>query len=61
MTYEGVTLDCGLRVKNGKIVTEAKIDYDAIKKRITEINSGPIPQTIAKRKAREAARNKRRR
>ena len=61
MTYEGVTLDCGLRGKNGKIVTEAKIDYDAIKKRITEINSGPIPQTIAKRKAREAALNKRRR
>ena len=53
MTYEGVTLDCGLKVKNSKIVTEAKIDYDAIKHH--KINSGPIPQTIAKRKAREAA------
>ena len=37
MTYEGVTLDCGLKVKNGKIVTEAKIDYDAIKKRIQRL------------------------
>jgi hypothetical protein len=61
MTYEGVTLDCGLKVKNGKIISEAQVDYDEIKKRIVQINSGPIPSTIAKIKAREAALNKRRR
>ena len=61
MTYEGVTLPCGLKVKNGEIITEAKHDYEEIKNFIVKINSGPIPQTIAKRKAREALQNKRRR
>ncbi len=60
MAYEGVTLPCGLKVKNGEIVTEAQHDFEAIKARIVEINSGPLPQTLAKIKAREEAQNKRR-
>ena len=63
MTYEGVTLDNGLVVKNGELQTKA--DMQSIKKAAKElierINSGPLPQTIAKRKAAEAAKNKRRR
>ena len=59
--YEGVTIPCGLKVKNGEIVTKPNHDYEAIKNFILKINAGPIPQTIAKRKAREEAQNKRRR
>ena len=63
MTYEGVTLDNGLVVKNGELVT--KPDFDAIKKQteelIVRINSGPLPQTLAKRKAAEDAKLKKRR
>lgn len=63
MMYEGVTLDNGLVVKNGELVT--KPDFDSIKKQTEEliirINSGPLPQTIAKRKAIEDAKNKKRR
>ena len=63
MTYEGVTLDNGLVVKNGELVT--KPDFDSIKKQteelVTRINSGPLPQTIAKRKAAEDAKLKKRR
>ena len=63
MTYEGVTLDNGLVVKNGELVT--KPDFDSIKKQteelIVRINSGPLPQTIAKRKAAEDAKLKKRR
>ena len=60
MSYEGVTLPCGLKVKNGEIISEPKFDFDVIKARIVEINSGPLPQTLAKIKAREEAQNKRR-
>ena len=58
--YTGVTLDNGLIVKNGVIQNVPQFDFDAIKARIVEINAGPLPQTIAKRKAREEAQNKRR-
>ena len=61
MAYEGVTIPCGLKIKNGEIITEAKHDYEAINDFILKINAGPIPQTLAKRKAREEAQNKRRR
>ncbi len=61
--YEGVTLDCGLKVKNGEV--QNKPDMEAIEKAAKElidrINSGPLPQTLARRKAVEAAKNKRRR
>ena len=63
MTYECVTLDNGLVVKNGEIKT--KPDMEAIEKAAKElidrINSGPLPQTIARRKAVEDAKNKKRR
>ena len=57
--YEGVTIPCGLKVKNGQIVTEPQHDFEAIKSFILEINAEPIPQTVAKRKAREEAMMKR--
>jgi len=60
MSYEGVTLPCGLKVKNGEIITEPQHDFKAINDFILKINSGPLPQTIAKHKAREEAQNKRR-
>jgi hypothetical protein len=59
--YEGVTIPCGLKIKNGQIVTEPQHDFEAIKSFILKINAGPIPQTVAKRKAREEALNKKRR
>ena len=63
MTYEGVTLDNGFVVKNGELQTKADMQSieKAAKELIERINSGPLPQTIAKRKAAEAAKNKRRR
>ena len=67
MTYEGTNITdswgrpLGLRVKNGKIVTEPKINYDEMRDRITKINSGPLPQTVAKRKALAEAMAKKRR
>ena len=63
MAYEGVTLDNGLVVKNGELVTKPDMEamQKAAKELIDRINSGPLPQTIAKRKAVEAAKNKRRR
>lgn len=61
--YEGVTLDCGLKVKNGEIVTEP--DMDAIKQQaqtlIEKINAGPQPARIAREKAFEEMKAKRRR
>ena len=61
--YEGVTLDCGLKVKNGEIVTEA--DMNSIKQAqqefIKQINSGKQPPRIAREKAFEAMKAKRRR
>lgn len=63
MTYKGVTLDNGLVVKNGELQTKPDMQSieKAAKELIERINSGPLPQTIAKRKAVEAAKNKRRR
>ena len=61
--YEGVTLDCGLKVKSGEV--QNKPDMEAIEKAAKElidrINSGPLPQTLARRKAVEDAKNKKRR
>ena len=61
--YEGVTLDCGLKIKNGEIVTEP--DMDAIKQQaqdfITRINAGPQPARIAREKAFEDLKARRRR
>jgi hypothetical protein len=56
--YEGVTIDCGLKVKNGRIVTEPQFDQAAIRAKIEALQ---VPQewTVAKRKAREAAMTKR--
>ena len=48
-----------LWVKNGVIQNEAKFDHDAIRARI-EAMQVKQPWTIAKEKAREAARGKRR-
>ena len=61
--YEGVTLDCGLKVKNGLIETE--VDWDEIRKSLQEliarVNAGPQPARIAREKAAADARMKRRR
>ena len=61
--YEGVTLDCGLKIKNGEIVSS--VDWEAVKKQqqelIQRINAGPQPARIAREKAAEEAKNKRRR
>ena len=63
MAYEGVTLDNGLVLKNGEV--QNKPDMEAMKQAAKElvdrINAGPLPQTIARRKAVEDAKNKRRR
>ena len=61
--YEGVTLDCGLKVKNGELVTEANLDEvkQQIAETIRKANAGPQPARIAREKAAEAARMKRRR
>jgi hypothetical protein len=63
MMYEGVTLDNGLTVKNGEIVT--KPDMEAIKAAskllIEKLNAGPQPARIAREKAAWDAQNKRRR
>jgi len=67
MTYEGTNITdswgraIGLRVKNGKIVTEPKINYDEMRERIIKINSGPLPQTVEKHKALAEAMAKKRR
>ena len=60
--YEGVTLDCGLKIKNGKIITEP--DMTAIHTQtqtlIQTVNAGPQPARVAREKAAEEARMKRR-
>ena len=61
--YEGVTLDCGLKVKNGEIVTEPDMQsirqaqHDLIKR----VNAGKQPARIAREKAFEDMKAKRRR
>ena len=65
MAYEGVELKdawgrpLGLTVKNGEILNERDFDIEAIR---AKINGWQVkqPWTIAKEKAREAARGKRR-
>ncbi len=61
--YEGVTLDCGLKVKNGMIETE--IDWNEVRKNqqelIARINAGPQPERIAREKVFEDMKAKRRR
>ena len=61
--YEGVTLDCGLKVKNGELITEANLDEvkQQIAETIRKVNAGPQPARIAREKAAEAVRMKRRR
>ena len=61
--YEGVTLDCGLKVKNGEVQNKPVMEAieKAAKELIDRINSGPLPQTLARRKAVEDAKNKKRR
>jgi len=59
MTYEGVTIDCGLKVKNGQIVTEAQFDHAEIKARIKGLQVKQ-PWTVAKEKARAEALAKKR-
>ena len=54
MTYEGVTLDNGLQVKNGKIVTEAQFDYAELKAKIDALQTKQ-PWTLAKIRARAEA------
>jgi hypothetical protein len=59
MAYEGVTLDCGLKVKNGQIVNEPQFNHAEIKSRIEGLQVKQ-PWTIAKDRARaEAAMKKR--
>ena len=48
-TYEGVTIDCGLTIKNGQIQA-TPIDSIEIKQRIDAMQK-PQPHTIARRKA----------
>jgi CRISPR/Cas system-associated protein Csm6 len=57
--YEGVTIPCGLKVKNGQIVTEPQFDQQAIKERIKALQVKQ-PWTIAKERAREEAQMKKR-
>lgn len=47
--YEGVTIDCGLKIKNG-LIQSAPIDRVEIKQSI-EAMQKPQPHTVAKRKA----------
>lgn len=49
--YEGVTIDCGLKIKNGRIVTEPLFDTAETKARIQALQKKQ-PWTIAKERAR---------
>jgi len=65
MAYEGVELKdawgrpLGLTVKNGEILNEPNFDIEAIRLKINGLQVKQ-PWTIAKEKAREEARGKRR-
>jgi len=48
--YEGMMLDCGLKVKNGKVVNTPNFDYEGVKKRIEALQV-PQPHTVAKKRA----------
>jgi ABC-type nitrate/sulfonate/bicarbonate transport system substrate-binding protein len=58
--YEGMMLDCGLKVKNGKIVEQPPVDQAALKKTI-EAMQVPQPWTVARKKALAEALAKKRR
>ena len=57
--YEGMTLDCGLRVKNGKVVNTPNFDNEAVQKRIKSLQVKQ-PWTVAKERARAEALAKKR-
>ena len=57
--YEGVTIDCGLKIKNGQIVTEPQFDTAGTKAWIQALQVKQ-PWTIAKERARAEALAKKR-
>lgn len=57
--YEGVTIDCGLKIKNGRIVTIPQFDVSGTKARIEALQKKQ-PWTIAKERARAEALAKKR-
>jgi len=61
--YEGVTLDCGLKIKNGEIITapDKESTQLLIQENIKRVNAGKQPARIAREKAFEAMKAKRRR
>ena len=61
--YEGVTLDCGLKIKNGEIITKPDLEATKalIQSTIKRVNSGKQPARIAREKAFEDMKAKRRR
>lgn len=61
--YEGVTLDCGLKIKNGEIITapDKESTQFLIQENIKRVNAGKQPARIAREKAFEAMKAKRRR
>jgi hypothetical protein len=58
--YEGMMLDCGLKVKNGKVVNTPNFDNEAVQKRIQSLQVKQ-PWTVAKERARAEALAKKRR
>ena len=48
--YEGVTIDCGLKIKNGQIVTVPQFDTASTKARIQALQVKQ-PWTVAKERA----------
>ena len=58
--YEGMMLDCGLKVKNGKVVNTPNFDNEAVQKRIKSLQVKQ-PWTVAKERARAEALAKKRR
>ena len=57
--YEGVIIDCGLKIKNGRIVTVPQFDTVETKARIQALQTKQ-PWTIAKERARAEALAKKR-
>lgn len=57
--YEGMMLDCGLKVKNGKVVNTPNFDNEAVQKRIKSLQVKQ-PWTVAKERARAEALAKKR-
>ena len=57
--YEGVTIDCGLKIKNSRIVTVPQFDTVETKARIQALQTKQ-PWTVAKELARAEALAKKR-